>query len=68
MYRFAIREIGEATTREFAGKTFAQRAAAEQDALLQQLEDGVRALDRLSFSAEELRRIDSIVGGRAAAS
>jgi len=28
----------------------------------QQLEDGVRALDRLAFSDEELRRIDAITG------
>jgi L-glyceraldehyde 3-phosphate reductase len=29
---------------------------------LKQLEDGVRALDRLAFTKEELRRIDAIVG------
>jgi aryl-alcohol dehydrogenase-like predicted oxidoreductase len=29
---------------------------------VQQLEDGVRALERLDFTAEELRRIDTIVG------
>jgi L-glyceraldehyde 3-phosphate reductase len=29
---------------------------------VKQLEDGVRALDRLAFSKEELRRIDAIVG------
>jgi L-glyceraldehyde 3-phosphate reductase len=33
---------------------------------LQQLEDGVQALNRPSFSHEELRRIDAILGGPAA--
>jgi L-glyceraldehyde 3-phosphate reductase len=35
---------------------------------LQQIEDGVRALDRLVFSSEELKRIDAILGAPAAGS